>query len=68
MVRAKDLDKGHTPDINWNLALLYAHNLQQYGKAADELELFLKATPNNPDTANIKKLIANFREKQSGSK
>lgn len=62
-VRAKQLDKGRTPDIHWNLALLYAHNLQQYAKAADELELFLKATPDNPEVANIRKLIANFRSK-----
>ncbi|HVF47281.1 MAG TPA: tetratricopeptide repeat protein [Pyrinomonadaceae bacterium] len=62
-VRAKQLDKGRTPDIHWNLALLYAHNLNQYGKAADELELFLKATPDNPEAANIRKLIANFRSK-----
>lgn len=67
-LKAKELDKGRTPDINWNLALLYAHNLHQYGKAADELELFLKATPDNPDAAQIKKLIANFRSKQYESK
>ena len=63
-VRAKDLDKGRTPEIHWNLALLYAHNLKQYGKAADELELYLKSTPDNPDTAKIKKLIADFRSKK----
>ena len=67
-LKAKEFDKGRTPEIHWNLALLYAHNLQQYGKAADELEFFLKSTPDNPDTAQIKKLIANFRSKQLGSK
>ena len=67
-LKAKEYDKGRTPEINWNLALLYAHNLEQYGKAADELELFLKYTPDNPDAAKIKKLIANFRSKQAGSK
>lgn len=67
-LKAKEYDKGRTPEINWNLALLYAHNLQQYGKAADELELFLKYTPDNPDVEKIKKLIANFRSKQAGSK
>jgi tetratricopeptide (TPR) repeat protein len=65
-LRAKDLDRGKTADINWNLALLYAHNLKRYAKAADELELFLKYSPGHPDTANIKKLIADFRSKQAG--
>jgi tetratricopeptide (TPR) repeat protein len=67
-LRSKELDKGKTPDINWNLALLYAHDLQQFGKAADELELFLTATPGNPDAVNIKKLIADFRSKQAKAK
>ncbi len=67
-LNAKELDKGRTPEIHWNLALLYGHNLKQFGKAADELELFLKATPDNPDTATIKRLIADFRKKQAGSK
>jgi tetratricopeptide (TPR) repeat protein len=67
-LKAKELDKGKTPDIHWNLALLYAHNLQQYGKAADELELFLKYDPTSTEAANIKKLIASFRAKQAGGK
>jgi tetratricopeptide (TPR) repeat protein len=67
-LKAKELDKGKTPDINWNLALLYAHNLQLYGKAADELELFLKAAPDSDDSANIRKLIASFRAKQAATK
>ena len=68
LVRAKELDRGATPDINWNLALLYGNNLLRYSKAADELELFLKATPDNPDAANIRKVIANFRSKKDGVK
>ncbi|HMT06696.1 MAG TPA: carboxypeptidase regulatory-like domain-containing protein [Pyrinomonadaceae bacterium] len=67
-LKAKEIDKGRTPEIHWNLALLYAHNLKQYGKAADELELFLKSTPDNPDVEKIRKLIASFREKQAESK
>ncbi len=67
-LKAKEFDKGRTPEIHWNLALLYAHNLQQYGKAADELELFLRSTPDNPDTVKIRKLIASFRSKESGTK
>lgn len=68
LLKAKELDKANNANIHWNLALLYAHNLQKYGKAADELELFLKATPDNPDAANIRKLIANFRAKQASGK
>lgn len=66
MLKARELDRENNADIHWNLALLYAHNLNKYGKAADELELFLKATPDNPDAPNIRKLIASFRAKQSG--
>jgi len=62
-IKAKDLDKGKTADIHWNLALLYAHNLKQYGKAAEELELFLKAAPDYSDVATVRKLIADFRSK-----
>ena len=68
LLRAKELDRGATPDIHWNLALLYGNNMLRYSKAADELELFLKATPNNPEAANIKKVIANFRSKKDGVK
>ncbi len=62
LVQAKVLDKGKTPDINWNLALLYAHNLKRFKEAADELENYLKIDPNVPNKDLIRKLIKQFRE------
>lgn len=62
LINAKKLDSGKSPQIYWNLALLYAHNLGRYDNAADELELFLKAGPDNPNAAGIRKLIKKFRE------
>lgn len=62
LVQAKKLDKGKTPEINWNLALLYAHNLVNYRSAADELELYLKFNSEDPNKEKIKKLIKQFRQ------
>lgn len=68
LVRAERLDQGKLPDIHWHLALLYAHNLSRYADAANQLEKYLKAIPSNPDNANIKKLIIQFREKAASQK
>ena len=68
MLKAKEQDKGRTPDINWNLALLYAHNLKKYKDAAEELELFLKIDPENKNAENIKKLIKQFRDQAAKTK
>jgi tetratricopeptide (TPR) repeat protein len=67
LLKAKKLDNGKTPDINWNLALLYAHNFKRYKDAADELELYLKLTPQSPNAENVKKLIKKFRENPTAS-
>lgn len=61
--RAKDLAKGAVAEVHWQLALLYGNNLARYREAADELELYLKAQPDNKNAENIKKLIKQFREK-----
>jgi tetratricopeptide (TPR) repeat protein len=61
LLDAKKRDKGRTPEIIWNLALLYAHNLKKYDKAADELEDYLKLEPADPNSANIRKLIQRLR-------
>lgn len=61
--KAKSLAKDSIPEIHWQLALLYAYNLNRYANAADELELYLKAKPENIEAENIKKLIKQFREK-----
>ncbi len=62
LLKAKKIDAGKTPEIYWNLALLYAYNLKKYQEAADALELYLKANPDIPDTTNIKKVIKRLRE------
>jgi tetratricopeptide (TPR) repeat protein len=62
LLRAKKLDEGKTPDIYWNLALLYAYNLKRYQDAADALELYLKANPSIPDPSSVRKVIKRLRE------
>jgi Tfp pilus assembly protein PilF len=63
---ADKLAKGKSPDVHWNLALLYAHNLQKYTAAADHLEQYLKVKKDAPiDTIN--KLIKQFRDKAASS-
>jgi tetratricopeptide (TPR) repeat protein len=67
LIQAKKLDKGKTSEINWNLALLYAHNLKRYSDAANELETYLKIDPEAPNKEAVKKLIKQFREKPPAS-
>lgn len=61
--KAKELAKEKIPDIHWELALLYYHNLKRYASAADELELYLKTKPQAENKEQVKKLIEIFREK-----
>ncbi|MGI9069072.1 MAG: tetratricopeptide repeat protein [Pyrinomonadaceae bacterium] len=61
--QADKIAKGLSPDIHWNLALLYAKNLNRYRDAANELELYLKTSPDTTQTDNIKKLIKKYRER-----
>ncbi|MEO6333822.1 MAG: tetratricopeptide repeat protein [Pyrinomonadaceae bacterium] len=68
LLRAKKIDEGKTPDLYWNLALLYAHNLKKYQAAADALELYLKANPAIPDGTSVRRLIKQFRENHLSSK
>ncbi|MGZ5436710.1 MAG: tetratricopeptide repeat protein [Pyrinomonadaceae bacterium] len=60
--QADKITKGLSPDVHWHLALLYAKNLNRFSDAADELELYLKTTPDTSQTENIKKLIKQYRE------
>jgi tetratricopeptide (TPR) repeat protein len=60
--QADKLTKGLSPDVHWNLALLYAKNLNRFNDAANELELYLKTTQDTSQTENIKKLIKKYRE------
>jgi tetratricopeptide (TPR) repeat protein len=63
LVKAKSASKSAAPEIHWQLALLYAHNLERYDDAANELEDYLKAKPETTEAENIRKLIKQFREK-----
>lgn len=59
--QADKIAKGTSPEVHWNLALLYAHNLKRYKDAADELELYLKVSPDISNKDQIKKLISQFK-------
>jgi tetratricopeptide (TPR) repeat protein len=64
LLQAKKLSTAKIPDIHWELALLYGNNMKKYKEAADELELYLKASKlEAADEQTTKKLIADFREK-----
>lgn len=60
--RADKITKGLSPDVHWNLALLYAKNLNRLNDAANELELYLKTSPDKSQADNINKLIKKYRE------
>lgn len=63
LIRAKELSKTPSADIHWQLALLYNYNLKEYDLAANELELFIKASPGRRDEEVLRKLIKQLREK-----
>lgn len=63
----KAADDTNEADVHWNLALLYAHNMNRYGDAAKELEQFLKLSPDAPNKESIKKLIKDFKDKAHSS-
>lgn len=65
--QAEKFSKGKSADVYWHLALLYAYNFKRYKDAATQLELYLKANPNNSNAENVRKLIKNFRESSSPS-
>lgn len=61
--RANELANGKSAEIHWQLAGLY-NDQKQYNKAADELELFLKAQPDAADAEKIRASIRQLREKE----
>ena len=64
LLKSKKLANVKIPDIHIELAQLYGNDLKQYGKAADELELYLKST--GKKDAAIKKKISDLRGKSKG--
>jgi len=64
LLQAKKLSKVAVPEIHKELAQLYADDLKKYKEAADELELYLKASKlDNLAAAQTKKVISSLREK-----
>lgn len=61
LLKAKKLSNGKSADVYWNLALLYAHNLKKYRRAADELESYLKIKPDHPNAELLRKLVKQYR-------
>jgi hypothetical protein len=68
---AKKYSPSKVPEIQKELAQLYANDLKKYKEAADELEQYLKASKlNNADESKTRQLIADLRvkaQKQSGN-
>ncbi|MGI8640744.1 MAG: carboxypeptidase regulatory-like domain-containing protein [Pyrinomonadaceae bacterium] len=64
LLQAKKLSKVGVPEIYKELAQLYANNLRKYKEAADELELYMKASKlSNEEEQKTKKIINDLREK-----
>jgi tetratricopeptide (TPR) repeat protein len=64
LLQAKKLSGGGVPEIHKELAELYGNDLKRYGAAADELELYLKASKtSDADAAKTRKVIDSLREK-----
>lgn len=68
LLKAKKLSNNSLPDIHWELALLYYHDLKRYNEAADELELYLKANPKAENKEQVEKLVKTFRSKAKEEK
>ncbi|NJM53087.1 MAG: hypothetical protein HC846_06650 [Blastocatellia bacterium] len=68
LLQAKKLSKNPIPEIHKELAQLYANDLKKYKEAADELELYLKASRLSDDEEKkTKKIITDLRAKFSSS-
>jgi tetratricopeptide (TPR) repeat protein len=65
LLNAKKLTDKDVPEIHIELAQLYANDLKQFGKAANELELYLKASKKKDE--KIKKQIEDLRKKAKRS-
>jgi hypothetical protein len=64
LLQAKKLSNSKTPEIQKELSQLYANDLKRFKEAADELELYLKASKLKGDEEKeVKDLIGKLREK-----
>ena len=64
LLKSKKLARVKNPSIHIELAQLYANDLKKFGKAADELELYLKSS--GKKDPKIKQQIADLRNKSKG--
>ncbi len=64
LLQAKKLSNSKTPEIQKELSQLYANDLKKFKEAADELELYLKASKlKDAEEKEVKDLISKLREK-----
>ncbi len=61
LIRAKKIAPDSLPEAHLLLSQLYANDLKRYGKAADELEKYLKVTKNKDE--KLKAKVAELRKK-----
>lgn len=63
LLQANKNADGQSPDVHWQLALLYGKELEKFDDAAKSLESFLKVSPEAPNKEDVKKLIKQFKDK-----
>ena len=64
LLSAKKQSPTKVPEIQKELAQLYANDMKKYKEAADELEQYVKASKlSDEDNAKTKQLIADLRVK-----
>lgn len=64
LLLAKKSSKSPIPEIHKELAQLYSEDMKKYNDAANELELYLKASKlSDADEKNVKKVISGLRDK-----
>ncbi len=62
LIKANNLSKGESAEVHWQLARLYSKQ-NRYREAADELELFIKNSPQSGETEKVKETIKQLRQK-----
>lgn len=65
LLKAKKLAENSVPEIHKELAQLYGNDLKDFRKAADELEMYMKAS--NKSDQKTKEQIENLRRKAKAS-
>lgn len=64
LLQAKQIAKTPVPEIHKELSQLYSNDMKKYNEAADELQLYLKASKlDKASEDKIKKVITGLREK-----